>query len=167
MSALNARNMLAIWKIQTTVSTSVGHSSLADTGSSQEGVLCAPPVTWPFSGWSYTLTNYSPGQRFTQECTNALDLDPAQCLSPVDGSQSWDHFDMDCYWVWPIRWSVLSTSQDTYYPPYTMDTLKYSYPTFVLWSSHTDYQRLYHLWCVWTVCRSLLVMLVLHAQIGW
>ena len=73
---------------------------------------------------------------------------------------------MDRYRVWPIRQSVLPTGQDTYCPPYTMDTLKHSYPTFILGSSHTDYQRLYRLWCVRTICRSLLVMLVLHAQTG-
>ena len=74
-----------------------------------------------------------------------------------------------------FAWTTTKHGQldNQYFPPvkiptiphmYTMDIPKHSYPTFVLGSSHTDYQRLHRLWCVRTDCHSLPVMLVLHAQ---
>ena len=131
----------------------------------------------PLAGFITLLTNpldFVPGQRFTQECANALDLNLAQWLWPEEvklvqwmvlnheTAFAWtatEHGRLDNRYFPPVKIC-------TYRPPYTMDTPKHFYPTFVLGSSHTDYQRPYHPWCVRTVHHGILVTLVLRAQTG-
>ena len=100
--------------------------------------------------------DFVPRQRFTQECANALDLDLAQWLWPEEVKLvQWMVLNRETAFAWTA--TKCSRLDDQYFPlvkihtyhsSYTMDTPKHSYPAFVLGSSHSDYQRLYRLWCV-------------------